>query len=165
MVNMNSGEIILNILICLITGMVSGIITGVIVTNHYRKKDDDRNKKNMREKNLSIVIEYFEDIMSELEILEREPMPDYTHLKRLLKKREIRYTELKSLSGDTDSPEYSEIVSNLINLERKCNSSEISIQEMKNIIGKINLIILERYLVSDSAPCKGLHWSTGCQTQ
>lgn len=140
---MNSKEIILNIVICLITGIISGIITGVIVTKHYRKKDDERSKRDMRDKNLSIVIEYLEDIMSELEILEREPVPDYTHLKRLLKKREIRYIEFKSIFGDADLQEYSEIVSNLINLERKCDSSEISIEDMKNIIGKISMILMK----------------------
>ena len=49
-ISMTSGDIILNVLICIITGIFSGWITGVIVTKHYRKKDE-----NIETKALSLI--------------------------------------------------------------------------------------------------------------
>ena len=58
-ISMTSGDIILNVLICIITGIFSGWITGVIVTKHYRKKDENIETS----KYLAVLVEYIHNLM------------------------------------------------------------------------------------------------------
>lgn len=82
---------ICEIIISFIVGMVTGWITGVLVTKYYRSKDKKMTSSEKESKAESLLMEYLEDIATEIEIIRRNPGHDYAELERLIKKKNIRY--------------------------------------------------------------------------
>lgn len=135
---------ITNVLIGLGTGTVSGLFTGWLVTKYYRNKDENEARKELKFQAYSIFIEYLEDILMELEILEKNPSGDRNPLVRLLKKRSKKENELRIIC-DGKSDVFFEIIKEMKNVEHNCQLESIDITKNKRIMGEISLTLLKTY--------------------
>lgn len=139
-------EIIFSIVISLITGCISGWITGIMVTRHYRKKDEKASTLEARVTAHSEFMSYLESILSELEIIDKAELKDYSMLERLLKNKRIHYDILPLITMRKGVTLYRDITQSLSKLEKRCERKDIDIQEFKNEISQIILSIMGEYL-------------------
>lgn len=135
-------EISISFAIGLLTGIISGCLTGVIVTRYYRKKDEKNRSVEEKYAAMSEFASYLKDIMAELEIIEKAEYKMYESLQRLLKKKRIRQEILRIVVMDKEPDVFFEISFVLENLERKCEQKDVDILEFKKQIGEISMLLI-----------------------
>ncbi len=132
-----------SIIIGLGTGLVSGWLSGWLVTKYYRNKDEKREKTEQKNRATALIVSYMEDIMTEIELLEKNQNADYGHLFRMLKKKDVRFEELPIIFAGEDAEEFHAIRRKLVLLETKINSEKVNLKEIKDIVIEINMLLLK----------------------
>lgn len=140
---MNLFDISVSVLIGLITGCISGWITGILITKYYRSKDEKIERAQKEFKAFSELLTYLENIMTELELIDKAQEKDYNELERLLKNKLVRHEILPMVTMMDDGTVLTQILTTLMSMEKSCENRDVNIQEFKNKIIQINFILMK----------------------
>lgn len=133
-------------IISFVIGMITGCVTGVLVTNYYRKKDQKESKNEKTNKEFSIFMNYLEDILTEVEIIRKNPHHTYVELERLIKKKNIRYKVLPGIFGGNDTVELKKIIQILLNFERMIDNKNIDLDKIQEGLKEISMLMIQVFL-------------------
>lgn len=145
-------QMIDTIIISLLTGIISGLLSGWIVTKYFRNVDS----KNEISKNKSKCIDAFTEYLNELEAETKlaEKNKDYSEIYRLIKKRSVYLFELYSVLGETAQEKLRDVESKLCNIEEGIEKKTTTPSNIKTEIRSILIIMLE--IIAKSMSEKGI---------
>lgn len=139
---MNIGEIIISFII----GMVTGFATGILVTKYYRAKDQKRSEEEKAKRTFDTLMDYLENISTEMEIISKDKNHGYTELERLIKKKNIRYEILPEFFGGTDTNEFERVIQILLSFERMIDNKNIDLDKIQEGLNEISMLMIQVFL-------------------
>ncbi len=134
------------IFISFIVGMITGFVTGTLVTKYYRAKDQKKIEIEKENKTFELFMDYLEDILTEVEIIRKDNNHGYAELERLIKKQNIRYEILPEFFGGIDTNEFKRIIQILLNFQKMIDSRTVNLDILQEGLKEINMLALQNRL-------------------
>lgn len=142
-------ELSTSILVSLATGIVSGLLSGCIVTNYFRKVDKEKEEKENRSKQFDKFTKYISKLISEAELAEKTG--DYNNLQRLIARRTDYTLEVYSVLGEFAADSFRSIENKLHTIEQGVKNNSLDVKEIRaglisifpNMLGIISLSMSE----------------------
>lgn len=139
---MNASEIFVSFII----GMITGFVTGALVTKYYRAKDQKKSEEEKVSRTSALLMNYLDNILTELEIIRKDNNHGYAELERLIKKKSIRYEILPEFFGGTDTDEFGRTIQILLNFEKMIDNGDVDLSIFQEGMKEINMLALQNEL-------------------
>lgn len=127
----------------LTTGIISGIVSGWLVTEYYRKVDKRKEEREKRSQYYDIFTWYLNELMAEINIAEKMKEEKYTEIYRMLGKKADYIERMYSVINESSKQTFQQIEQIFFRMQKGIENENISVLDIKKEVRNIQIKMLE----------------------
>lgn len=128
----------------LTTGIISGIVSGWLVTEYYRKVDKRKEEREKRSQYYDIFTWYLNELMAEINIAEKMKEEEkYTEIYRMLGKKADYIERMYSVINESSKQTFRQIEQIFFRIQKGIENENISVSDIKKEVRNIQIKMLE----------------------
>ena len=142
-------DIFCSFIIGIITGVISGWITGILITKYYRKKDEELQERDKHDYALSLAVDFFEDLQIEISRVKEIGNNYYSKILSIFDRKQRYLQKLCHGKYALDVKTYEALMDKIWDIEKKFKNNTIDFERDDRKIQELYLSAFEIL-----GPCK-----------